>query len=119
MPLLSMLKSFGFTPNREDEVAKSRRGKRYPVHVRKKILAVAEREKLTAEQVQKRFGVSRVTFYKWRGPVGRGRRPGTPPRPTAANLEREVRTMVRSVLPRIIRQEVNEALKQFTRRRGG
>ncbi len=99
-------------------MAKSRRGKRYPVQLRNKILETARRENLTADQVQRRFGVSRVTFYKWRGPVGRGRRGAAL---VAAGyggslIEREVRNMVRQALPGIIRQEVSAALKQFTRK---
>ncbi len=101
-------------------MAKTRRGKRYPEQLRTKILATARRENLTAEQVQKRFGVSRVTFYKWRGPVGRGRRPGLLAASAQAGgnlIEREVRQMVRKALPGIIKQEVSAALKEFTRRK--
>jgi hypothetical protein len=83
--------------------------------MRRKILNVARRDQLTAEQVQKRFGVSRVTFYKWRGPVGRGRRPYATGRVDATAIERDVRAMVRRALPGIIRQEMDFALKQFAR----
>jgi transposase-like protein len=93
---------------------KPRRGERYTEVFKKKVLAVAQRERLTAEKVQRRFGVSRVTFYKWRGPVGRGRRPGAPGRVDVRALERQMRDMVRSVLPRIIREEVAAALKRLT-----
>jgi transposase-like protein len=98
---------------------KPRRGKRYTDVFRKKVLAVAQRERLTAEKVQKRFGVSRVTFYKWRGPVGRGRRPGAPRRVDVRALERQMRDMVRSVLPRIIREELAVALGQLRGRARG
>jgi hypothetical protein len=89
------------------------------VQLRSKILATARRENLTADQVQKRFGVSRVTFYKWRGPVGRGRRGAALVAASYGGenlIEREVRNMVRQALPGIIRQEVSAALKQFTRK---
>ncbi len=94
---------------------KTGRGKRYPTPVRKKILLTARRENLTADQVRQRFGVSRVTFYKWRGPVGRGRRPAGPV--SSGSIEQEVRGLVRQALPRIIRQEVELALKGFLQKR--
>ena len=48
--------------------------KRYTPAERRRILAAARKEGLTGAQVKKRFGVSALTFYRWRGPVGRGRR---------------------------------------------
>jgi transposase-like protein len=50
----------------------------YSAEERERILAVARREGLTALEVRRRFGVYPKTFYKWRGPVGSGRRPKRP-----------------------------------------
>jgi transposase-like protein len=106
--------------NLEDSVPKTRRGKRYSDAVKKKILFAARRENLTADQVQKRFGVSRVTFYKWRGPSRRGRRPAALVAAAAGaagyDIAGDIRRAVRQALPEIIRQEVNAALKVWTRR---
>ena len=45
-----------------------RRG--YSAAVKAKILAAARRENLTAEQARKRFGISTLTFYRWRVSAG-------------------------------------------------
>ena len=52
---------------------KDGRGKRYTAAQKARILKAAAEKKLTALQVQKQFGVSAITFYRWRGPV-RGKR---------------------------------------------
>ena len=56
-----------------------RERKTYSDAQRKQILAAALSEKLTAEQVQKKFGVKPVTYYSWRKKAGikgpRGRKP--------------------------------------------
>ncbi len=96
-----------------------RRGKRYTAAETKKILATAVRERLTGAQVRKRFGVSMLTFYRWRGPVGRGRRamgatPGTVSRKVdTGSLRGEVRAGIDEVLPGIIREEVRAAIKRL------
>ena len=93
--------------------------KRYTDAEKKQILATAKKEGLTGAQVKKRFGVSTLTFYRWRGPVrsdavarkGRKRGPGRPPGTGKVNVDvaairREVQAQVRRLLPRIIREEV-------------
>lgn len=88
---------------------------------RQRILATAEREGLTALQVQKRFGVKPVTYYSWRKKVGlkgrRGRKPAKSGRAGAgagfargADLAGQVRQALRAeiarMLPELIRSEV-------------
>lgn len=85
----------------------------YTEDQRKAVLAAAEKEGLTAAQVQKRFKVKPITYYSWRKKnhlVGRrGRRPSL----TAGmgNIGGEVRTAVQSrirqILPTIVRTEVS------------
>jgi transposase-like protein len=94
---------------------KTRRGMRYRPAEKNRILAAARKEGLTAVQVQKRFGVSPLTFYRWRGPVrgrGRGAARGN------ADLRAQVQSHVRAILPDVIRQEVNEYLASILGRRG-
>jgi transposase-like protein len=94
---------------------KSGRGKRYTAAEKSRILKAALAQRLTAVQVQKKFGVSPITFYRWRGPV-RGARRG---RPAAAvgglvaglsDLRDQVRAGVQKILPSVIRQEVRAYL---------
>ena len=102
---------------------KSASRKRYTDSQKKHILAAAKKEGLTGAQVKKRFGVSTLTFYRWRGPVrsdavarrGRRRGPGRPPgsgkmKVDVAAIRREVQAQVRRLLPQIIREEVARAL---------
>ena len=100
---------------------KTRRGKRYGAAEKQRILAAARKQGLTAKQVQKRFGVSPLTFYRWRGPV-RGRRgPGRPAGASGGDLRAQVQARVRAVLPDVIRDEVNRYLSSILgggRRRG-
>ena len=44
-------------------------GKRYSAAEKKRILDAARSEGLTGAQVRERFGVSTLSFYRWRGPV--------------------------------------------------
>ena len=96
-------------------------GTRYTEAEKKQILATAKKEGLTGAQVKKRFGVSTLSFYRWRGPV-RGRKRGRPlgsknraavgrVKVNAAAVRREVQAQVRKLLPQIIREEVAAALK--------
>lgn len=90
---------------------KDGRGKRYTAAQKAHILKVAAAKKLTALQVQKQFGVSAITFYRWRGPV-RGKRAGLAPKGGVdlAVLRRQVQGGVQRVLPAVIRQEVRAYL---------
>lgn len=91
--------------------------KGYSPAVKAKILTTAKRENLTGAEVKKRFGISTLTFYRWRGPVrGKKRGPGRPKGrgPTKAVIaaaRREVQAQLKKLLPRIIREEVGKALK--------
>ena len=91
---------------------------------KKQILAAAKKEGLTGAQVKKRFGVSTLTFYRWRGPVrsdavarrGRKRGPGRPlgsgkVTVDVAAIRREVQAQVRRLLPQIAMEEVAAALR--------
>ena len=66
----------------------------YTLADRKKILAAAISEKLTAEQVKKKFGVTPVTYYSWRKKYGaarkRGAKSAAAPRATRAAAPRAV-----------------------------
>lgn len=86
-------------------------GKRYSEAEKKRILDAARSEGLTGAQVRERFGVSTLSFYRWRGPT-RPRRTskaagGAPSSPALGDAVRErVRAGVRLVLPQIVREEV-------------
>lgn len=97
---------------------KTRRGKRYGPAEKQRILAAARKQGLTAVQVQKKFGVSPLTFYRWRGPV-RGRRGRSAAgRPATSDLRAQVQARVRAVLPGVIRDEVNSYLSSILGSRG-
>lgn len=89
-------------------------GKRYSGAEKRKILAAAARAGLTGEQVSKKFGVSTLTFYRWRGPVRGPKAKALKSSPKAAVDERALRAQVRAgiarILPQIIREEVGEAV---------
>ncbi len=100
-------------------MAKTRKTRQsYTPAQRAQILAAAVREKLTALQVKRKFGVTPVTYYSWRKKAGATRRRGTG-RATLAlaaggtlgqQLRSEVQTRVRQILPEIVRTEVNTYL---------
>jgi transposase-like protein len=113
-------------------VAKARRQrKQYTVAQRAEILAAATKDGLTANQVQKKFGVRPVTYYSWRKKAGATGRRGRPPRvgrvaaaaPTtdlSTHVRQEVAQRVREILPNIVRTEVNSYLDSlFGSSRGG
>lgn len=105
---------------------KSRRKRHaYSSENRATILAAAQKQGLTALQVQKRFGVTPVTYYSWRRKYGvSGSRPGTlAASGRGTNLESQVRSevqaRVRQILPVIVRSEVSQYLDSlFGSRRG-
>ncbi|MDP9180057.1 MAG: transposase [Gemmatimonadota bacterium] len=101
---------------------KTTKSKRYSEAEKKKILAAASQEKLTGAQVKQRFGVSTLTFYRWRGPARRRGSIVSAGKPSAGNgsIRDQVRQTVREILPGVIRAEVNEYLDSlFPRRRPG
>ena len=106
------------------KATKGKRGIRYTKEKKAEILAAAKKDMLTGEQVAKKFGISTLTFYRWRGPVRRAaiarrgarRGPGRPKgsgkvKVDAAAVRREVQVQIRKMLPQIIREEVAAALR--------
>lgn len=104
---------------------KSRRKRHaYTSENRTTILAAAAKQGLTALQVQKRFGVTPVTYYSWRRKYGvSGSRAASTAASRGVNLESQVRSevqaRVRQILPDIVRSEVSHYLESlFGSRRG-
>ncbi len=107
-------------------MAKTRKKRQsYTDEQRTQILAAAQKDKLTAAQVQKKFGVTPVTYYSWRKKTGvaahrRGRggaavAVGDLP----SQVRAEVQSKVRQILPAIVRGEVSAYLDTlFGSRRG-
>ena len=102
---------------------------RYSESKRQSILASAQREGLTANQVRKKFGVTPVTYYSWRkkyGINGRSRGAALVARSgrvgsgdLGSQLRSEVQARVREILPGIVKSEVNQYLNTlFGSRRG-
>ena len=101
----------------------SKKRQQYTEAQRKKILAAAQANDLTANQVKKRFGVTPVTYYSWRKkaklpPMPRGRRPTggmvTDGRSASAKLsaaaERGLRGQIRQRIDAMVREEIQRAL---------
>src|SRR5438045_8449485 len=109
----------------------SKRGKRYTAAEKQRILAAAKKEGLTGAEVARRFGVSTLSFYRWRGPARK--RAASKARPVAARssssaaapagsrnghggeldaIRREVREGMNKVLATMIREEVSAALAE-------
>jgi transposase-like protein len=104
-------------------MARKKRGQRYTADQKKAILQAAIKEKLTGAQVAKRFGVSPLTFYRWRGPVRdrRARVGGPRANGRAAGIE-DIRGLVRArvqqILPGVIREQVNAYVAEILVGRG-
>ena len=80
---------------------------------RKTILLAAQKEGLTAAQVQKKFGVKPITYYSWRKKQGVAVRRGS--RSLAllsasgdlgVQVRSAVQARIREILPNILRSEV-------------
>ena len=87
----------------------------YSNSLRASILTAAQKEGLTALQVQKRFGVTPVTYYSWRRKYGVSGRRGVMITAGRGNrlesqVRSEVQARVRRILPQIVRGEVNHYL---------
>jgi len=102
---------------RQTRVAAKRRS--YTGAERQRILATAQREGLTGAQVSKRFGISQVTYYLWRkragASSGHAKRAGTAARPDAGlevHLRQTIRERMKSIVPDIVRKEVEAYLNQ-------
>jgi len=97
------------------KVKKKRRARRSPEE-RAKILAAAQKEGLTATDVQKRFGVTPVTYYSWRKKSGAPKRSRRRKPQAARNgvLGSQVRGAVenrmRDLLPKLVEREINRYL---------
>ena len=109
-------------------MAKARKKRQnYTPAQREKILAAAKAEKLTAEQVKKKFGVTPVTYYSWRKKSGLTRTRGAGAVATtgasgdlSSQVRSEVQTKIRQIIPGIVRTEVGLYLDSvFGQRRGG
>jgi transposase-like protein len=110
-------------------MAKARRKRtQYSAEQKKTILAAALKDKLTALQVKRKFGVTPVTYYSWRKKSGLVARRGSirPGRPAGiaigSGIEGQVRAAVqakvRALLPAIVRNEVSSYLDSLFRASG-
>jgi len=103
-----------------------RKRQTYTSAQRVSILNAARKGGLTALQVQKKFGVTPVTYYSWRKKSGLTRRRGGPiglvtgsAGDLTQHVRTEVRAKVRQILPTIVRTEVSGYLNAlFGERRG-
>lgn len=110
-------------------MAKTRKKRKsYTAQERQTILASAARDGMTAAQVQKKFGVTPVTYYSWRKKTGAARRRGTTTTvarsaSTGGDLTTQVRhevaQRVRQILPEIVRTEVGSYLDTLFASDGG
>ncbi len=98
-------------------MAKTRRKRHtYTEQQRQSILSAAQKDHLTAAQVEKKFGVTPVTYYSWRKKTGlAGRRGGgllsaARGADLTTHLRSEVQTKIRQILPTIVRHEVSRYL---------
>ena len=107
-------------------MAKTRRKRHnYTSAQRNQVLAAAQREGLTAADVEKKFGVTPVTYYSWRKKGGLTARRGDSKRRVALSgdltgqLRTAVQAKVRQILPDIVRGEVSSYLDElFGAKRG-
>ena len=105
-------------------MAKNRKKRQsYTPEQRNEILDAASRDKLTAAQVKRKFGVTPVTYYSWRkksgstrphGEIKAAKRVATSGAAAGSELgnqlRAEVQNRVRQILPEIVRNEVNSYL---------
>src|SRR5262245_57071630 len=108
-------------PDTENSMAKARRKRHtYTDTQRTTILAAARKEGLTALQVQRKFGVTPVTYCSWRKKEGLSARRGRTAATAASasgnltqQVREEVRAKVRQILPNIVRTEVSGYLSSL------
>jgi transposase-like protein len=84
--------------------------KRLPRAKKAMILREAEVKGLTAEQVEKKYGVSKWTFYGWRKRLPKSAARGVVGSQAAAPSEAAIRRELRVMLPGILREELARAL---------
>jgi len=107
------------TPKVSTAPAKKARRHSFTPQARQEILATATKEGLTAKQVQKKYGISMVTFYLWRKKAGLSGQRGDvakgvgKPKTTAipADLQKRVRAEVQSAMDQLVREEVENYLR--------
>lgn len=108
-------------------MAKKHAPKRLTREKRNEIISIANSKGLTAEQVEKRFGVSKWTYYGWRKRSASMRRAATTTRnttrttrttggTTAAMSPRALREELRTMLPAMVREEVTRTLADLVGR---
>ena len=90
--------------------------RRYSAAKKKLILETAAKEKLTGIQVQKRFGIPMLTFYRWRGPkrrkaTGKSAKIPALAKGVTAKARQQVQAEVRRTMPKIIQEEIAAYLK--------
>jgi transposase-like protein len=88
---------------------KRKRRKRYSEQMKATILGAAEKEGLTAADVQKRFGVVAVTYYSWRK---KAKQSGRGSSSSSSALRQKVREKLARQLPRLVEEEVDRFLKE-------
>lgn len=97
-------------------MARARRKRHtYSNDKRVSILQAAQSQGLTALDVQKKFGVTPVTYYSWRRKYGAGKSRASSVRRAAGGgiqtqVRGEVQARVRQMLPQIVRTEVSHYL---------
>jgi transposase len=111
---------------KEDQVmAKKHAPKRLTRAERNRIISLAESQGLTAEQVEKKFGVSKWTYYGWRkrsagmrGTTTRsnGRRGGKTAAVKAVIATRALRQELQTMLPALVREEITRTLADLVGR---
>lgn len=108
-------------------MAKKRGPKRLTRAERNRIISLAESQGLTAEQVEKKFGVSKWTYYGWRkrsattrGTSTRGataRRGGkTNAGMSTTTTTRALRQELQTMLPALVREEITRTLADLVGR---
>ncbi len=106
----------------QPKAAQRRRRARYGNAEKARILRVANAQKLTAEQVQAKFGVKPVTYYSWRKKA-KGSKRGSQrvvrgSRELAGLVRVSVQERLRQMLPEIVRGEVTAYLRGAFKKRG-
>src|SRR3970040_1233904 len=96
---------------------KKRKLKRLSRSERAKILAEMKARGLTADQVAKKYRVSKWTIYGWRKRAGQGKTGAREARRQSANTKgitaSAVRSEIRAALPAILREEIARAVTRM------
>ena len=89
--------------------------KRLSAQEKAKIIGAAAKHGWTAAQVEKKFGVSRWTYYGWSGRTARTRRPARRGRAEAAGAARpcDCAAELKAILPELLRRELRLALRDL------